>query len=72
MSALLLTPEELVELTGGLTQGAAQARFIRKHYGVRVVMGVDGRPKVIRAALERTPNRPGPAQPNFEALSGAR
>jgi hypothetical protein len=72
MSALLLSPAELVELTGGLTQGAAQARFIRKHYGVKVVMGIDGRPKVIRSDLERQPARPGPSQPNFGALREAR
>lgn len=72
MSALLLSPDELVELTGGLTQGAAQARFIRKHYGVKVVMGIDGRPKVIRSDLERQPARHGQTQPNFGALREAR
>lgn len=72
MSDLLLTPEELVELTGGLTQGAAQARFIRKHYGVKVVMGMDGRPKIIRSDLERQSSPRGPAQPNFGALREAR
>lgn len=72
MSSILLTSEELIELTGGLTQGAAQARFIRKHYGVKVVMGVDGRPKVVRSDLERQPPQRGSTQPNFGALREAR
>lgn len=52
MSDLLLTPDELVELTGGLTQGAAQARFIRKHYSFHVFMGADRQPKVLRSAFD--------------------
>lgn len=72
MSDLLLTPAELVELTGGLTQGAAQARFVRKHYGIRVVMGVDGRPKVLRSALDRRPASIAPTGPNFDALPSLR
>lgn len=72
MNPILLTPDEIEALTGGLTQGAAQARFIRKNYRVEVVMGVDGRPKVLRSVLERPPASRSANQPNFGALREAR
>lgn len=71
--SLLLTPGELKELTGGLTQGAAQIRWLRAN-GIEPFVGVDGKPKVTRAEIagrHRFPDAPRPG-PNFGALDGAR
>lgn len=49
--SLLLTPEELFELTG-LQQHAAQRRWLESN-GWRYEIDVRGRPKVARAYFER-------------------
>lgn len=40
----IVTNKELVELTGGLVQGAAQARWIKKCLGIAAPRKADGHP----------------------------
>ncbi|KVF49550.1 MULTISPECIES: DUF4224 domain-containing protein [Burkholderia cepacia complex] len=40
----IVTNAELVELTGGLKQGAAQARWIKKALGIEAPRKADGHP----------------------------
>ncbi|WP_431207473.1 DUF4224 domain-containing protein [Burkholderia cepacia] len=40
----IVTNAELVELTGGLKQGAAQARWIKKALGIDAPRKADGHP----------------------------
>lgn len=42
----LVTNDELVELTGGLKQGAAQIRWIERHLGIKCPRKVDGHPMI--------------------------
>jgi hypothetical protein len=72
MDDRLLTQDEIREMTGGLTQGAAQTRFLRKH-GIRVIPGIDGKPKVWLSWLKREQNSPqnNSNEPNFGALRGS-
>jgi hypothetical protein len=64
VSALFLSAADLVELTG-LTQGAAQIRWLRKNGIVHTVRS-DGKPRVVPAAL--LPNQQPAKKPNFEAI----
>ena len=48
---MFLTATELTELTG-LKRPSAQARWLAQA-GLRHVLGADGRPKVLRAEVER-------------------
>jgi hypothetical protein len=48
---MLLTAAELAELTG-LKRPSAQARWLAQA-GLRHVLGADGRPRVLRAEVER-------------------
>ena len=48
---MFLTAAELAELTG-LKRGSAQARWLAQA-GLRHVLGADGRPRVLRAEVER-------------------
>ena len=48
---MFLTPTELTELTG-LKRGSAQARWLAQA-GIRHVLAADGRPRVLRAEVER-------------------
>lgn len=49
--SLLLSRSEMVELTG-YTQAAAQFRWLRMR-GWKHDVGADGRPRVLRAEMER-------------------
>jgi hypothetical protein len=40
----LVTNNELIELTGGLKQGAAQARWIERSLGIKCPRKIDGHP----------------------------
>ena len=40
----IVTNTELVELTGGLKQGAAQSRWIKRNLGIDCPRKVDGHP----------------------------
>lgn len=42
----ILSKEELVELTGGLKQGAAQIRWIEQQLGIKAPRRVDGTPMI--------------------------
>lgn len=65
---MFLTSRQLADLTG-LTQGAAQIRWLRKN-GIEHTVRVDGKPRVWAENLKR--NAKGAlVQPRFEAL-GAR
>lgn len=43
----ILTKEELVELTGGLKQGAAQIRWIERALGIKAPRRIDGTPMIM-------------------------
>ncbi|EOH6074662.1 DUF4224 domain-containing protein [Burkholderia cenocepacia] len=42
----ILTKEELIELTGGLKQGAAQIRWIERTLGIKAPRRIDGTPMI--------------------------
>jgi hypothetical protein len=42
----ILTKEELIELTGGLKQGAAQIRWIERALGIKAPRRIDGTPMI--------------------------
>lgn len=65
---LCLTRDELHDLTG-LKQGAAQIRWLTK-YGYPFVVRADGKPRVVRAALEgRSADQPRQkTRPNYAAF----
>lgn len=42
----VLTQDELIQLTGGLRQGAAQTRWIKKALGIDAPRKVDGHPMI--------------------------
>lgn len=48
-----LTNEELKDITGGLVQGAAQRRWIRKQLGFEPPMKVDGHPMITWEQVNR-------------------
>lgn len=49
----IVTNAELVELTGGLTQGAAQTRWIKKALGIDAPRKVDGHPMLTWEQVNR-------------------
>ena len=51
--SLIVTNAELVELTGGLKQGAAQIRWIERNLGIRCPRKVDGHPLLTWEQLNR-------------------
>ncbi|SEI41594.1 DUF4224 domain-containing protein [Paraburkholderia diazotrophica] len=51
----IVTNEQLVELTGGLTQGAAQKRWIKKALGIDAPRKVDGHPLLTWEQVNREP-----------------
>ena len=69
-----LTDDEIADLCAGLTQGAAQARFLRQ-LGLTVRAKHNGRPLVMRAHLEQvmmpaeTAKPSGKREPNRAALA---
>jgi len=40
----IITNEELVQMTGGLKQGAAQIRWIERNLGIKCARKIDGHP----------------------------
>ncbi len=67
---MFLTPEQLVDLTG-LTQPAAQLRWLRKN-GITAYERADGRPRVPEAQFKKEkPPQGGVSQPDFGALREA-
>lgn len=54
----ILTKEELIELTGGLKQGAAQLRWIERELGIKAPRRIDGTPMI---TWEQINNRLQPA-----------
>ncbi|PRG76148.1 hypothetical protein C6T58_24840 [Burkholderia multivorans] len=56
----ILSKEELVELTGGLKQGAAQIRWIERALGIKAPRRIDGTPMI---TWEQINNVLQPAQP---------
>ncbi len=62
---MLLSPDELVELTG-YKQPKRQVAWLRQQ-GIALYVAANGRPKVLRSTLENvTVNRR--TEPNFAAL----
>ncbi len=69
MSSLYLSPDEMSELTG-LTQGAAQIRWLQKN-GIRHFVRADGKPRVPRRAVTEEADSSSASldlQPNFDAV----
>jgi hypothetical protein len=67
---MFLTPEQLEDLTG-LTQPAAQLRWLRKN-GIEAYERADGKPRVPAAQFKREKPVPGGvSQPDFGALREA-
>ncbi|QVN18734.1 DUF4224 domain-containing protein [Burkholderia pyrrocinia] len=56
----ILTKEELVELTGGLKQGAAQIRWIERALGIKAPRRIDGTPMITWEQINNVlnPDRP--------------
>jgi hypothetical protein len=52
----IVTNDELVEVTGGLRQGAAQSRWIKKALGIDPPRKADGHPLLTWDQLNRTPD----------------
>ncbi len=50
---MILTNEQLIELTGGLRQGAAQRRWIRKQLGIETPVKIDGHPMITWEQVNR-------------------
>ncbi|WP_167471164.1 hypothetical protein [Cupriavidus lacunae] len=44
---MILTNQQLVELTGGLKQGAARRRWTRKKLGIETPVKIDGHPMAL-------------------------
>ncbi|MCG1042536.1 DUF4224 domain-containing protein [Mycetohabitans sp. B8] len=53
-----VTNAELIQVTGGLKQGAAQARWIERELGFRPPMKADGHPLLTWDQVNRTPTEP--------------
>lgn len=49
----VLTKDELIELTGGLRQGAAQIRWIKKSLGIEAPRRADGHPMITWEQVNR-------------------
>lgn len=49
---LWLTDSEIADLCDGLTQPAAQARYLRENFGLTVGIKPSGRPVVVRSHAE--------------------
>ncbi|WP_175878842.1 DUF4224 domain-containing protein [Burkholderia sp. BCC0097] len=54
----IVTNDELVELTGGLKQGAAQARWIKKALGIDAPRKADGHPMLTWEQVNRRNEEP--------------
>lgn len=50
---MILTNDELVQLTGGLRQGAAQTRWIKKALGIDAPRRADGHPMITWEQVNR-------------------
>lgn len=68
MSTLLLTRDEVRELTGYQRPSKQIAKL--KEYGIRHIVAADGHPRVLRAELEGKETQPR-REPNFQALRRA-
>lgn len=51
----ILSNDELVKLTGGLVQGAAQRRWIAKQLGFAPPVKIDGHPMITWEQVNRGP-----------------
>lgn len=65
MSALILTREELRDLTGYQRPSKQIAKL--RAYGIRHIIAADGHPRVLRSEVGSNQTQPRRA-PNFEAL----
>ncbi|WP_340529696.1 DUF4224 domain-containing protein [Cupriavidus necator] len=52
-NTMILTNEQLIELTGGLRQGAARRRWIRKQLGIETPVKIDGHPIITWEQVNR-------------------
>lgn len=55
---MILTNDELVQLTGGLRQGAAQTRWIKKALGIDAPRRADGHPMITWEQVNRGRQEP--------------
>ncbi|MGN6656025.1 MAG: DUF4224 domain-containing protein [Rhodanobacter sp.] len=63
----IVTNAELVEVTGGLRQGAAQARWIKRQLGFEPPIKADGHPLLTWDQINRKKDEPAPkSQPKWK------
>lgn len=66
----IVTNDELVELTGGLKQGAAQARWIKKALGIDAPRKADGHPMLTWEQINQPRTSTSPrAQPKWRVAA---
>ncbi|WP_106280100.1 DUF4224 domain-containing protein [Paraburkholderia sp. BL25I1N1] len=53
----ILTNDELIQLTGGLKQGAAQCRWIEREFGFKPPRKIDGHPVITWEQVNRVPEQ---------------
>ncbi|KAK43658.1 hypothetical protein BG58_31445 [Caballeronia jiangsuensis] len=58
----ILTNDELVPLTGGLRQGAAQLRWIERQMGFKAPRKIDGHPMITWEQVNGRPRREKPGR----------
>lgn len=68
----MLTNEDLVQITGGLRQGAAQARWIERYFGFRPPLKIDGHPLLTWEQVNHGPYATAGTEPKRVAGSKAR
>ncbi|CAN0620289.1 DUF4224 domain-containing protein [Burkholderia multivorans] len=65
----IVTNAELVELTGGLKQGAAQTRWIERNLGIKCPRKVDGHPLLTWEQVNRHPDERPKSQPKWSVAA---
>jgi hypothetical protein len=64
----IVTNDELVEMTGGLKQGAAQLRWIEQHLGIKCARKIDGHPLLTWEQYHRPEEASRKANIHWEAV----
>lgn len=64
----IITNDELVLLTGGLRQGAAQLRWIERHLGMKCPRKIDGHPLLTWEQFHKPEEQKRKANIHWEAV----
>ncbi|AJK46186.1 DUF4224 domain-containing protein [Burkholderia plantarii] len=65
----IVSNDQLVELTGGLRQGAAQSRWIQRNLGIKCPRKVDGHPLLTWEQVNHRPDERTRAQPKWSVAA---